>query len=51
MGAYQAGALFLEPQIKTCISELIEIEGYSPEFLPQINFIKIMDADREIIET
>ena len=40
MGAYQNGAIFLEYKIRKCIKELIEIDGFSEDNLPTINFAK-----------
>lgn len=50
LGAYQAGALFLENQIRNVIRELIEIEGLSPSVMPKINFVKIPEQDRALYQ-
>jgi len=40
LGAYQNGAIFLEYKIKKCMKELVEIDGYSSDNLPNIKFAK-----------
>lgn len=49
LGAYQSGALFLEPQIRKCMQEIIDIDGYSPEILPKITFAKIPEEEKQVI--
>lgn len=44
------GALFLEGQIRKCVHELHEIEGYSNDVLPKIKYARVPDSEKAIVE-
>ena len=44
------GALFLEQQIRKCVHELHEIEGYSYEVLPKIKYAKVPESEKKIVK-
>ena len=50
LSAYQAGGLFLEPQIRLCYKALIEKDGFDEESLPKIKFVQVREEDKAIIE-
>jgi hypothetical protein len=50
MAAYQAGGLFLEPQIRKCLHELIEKDGFDESSLPKIKFVQVREEDKAHIE-
>lgn len=49
LGAYQSGALFLEPQIRLVLEELQSVEGYDKDSLPEITFVQIPAEDKKLV--